>query len=339
MAVDDGLLLLDEEQPLLSQDQRAELGLGALVCGVIVILLAMVAFVVIQAWPSFAHNGLSWFGAGGNINTQLANIASSGENATKPYYTFHAWPLIWSTILTTVGGVVIGFVCSLFTAIFMVEFAPAVLKRTLEPVIRILASVPSVVYGLIGVVVVTPFIGAHLISQNDKASVVPLLSLSGPSLLAAVAILTVMITPIMVSIFSEGLRAVPKSWIEGSLALGVNRWRTFWNVAVRSARPAIIAGTVLATARAVGESVMLSMVSGSIGFSPNPFDGLIFLFEPSRGLAPTILANTDAFAFAPMRHTLFAIATVLLVASLALSVTGWYAKLPMKQFFLTGGVA
>jgi phosphate transport system permease protein len=339
MAVEDGLLLLNEEQPLLSQDQRAELGLGALVCGVIVILLAMVVFILVQAWPSFAHNGLSWFGSGGNINNQLANIGSSGANDTKPFYTFHAWPLIWSTILTTVGGVVIAFVCSLFTAIFMVEFAPNPLKRTLEPVIRVLASVPSVVYGLIGVLVVTPFIGNHLITQKEAASVTPLISLSGPSLLAAIVILSVMITPIMVSIFSEGLRAVPKTWIEGSLALGVNRWRTFWNVAVRTARPAIIAGTVLATARGVGESVMLSMVSGSIGFSPNPFDGLIFFFEPSRGLAPTILANTDDFSFGPMRHTLFAIAAVLLFVSLLLSVTGWYAKLPMKAYFVVGGVA
>jgi phosphate transport system permease protein len=337
MAVEDGLLLLEEEQPRLSQDQRAELGLGALVCGAVVILLAMVVFVVVQGIPSFAHNGLAWFGAGGNVNNQLANIASSGANHTKPYYTFHAWPLIWSTLLTTIGGVTIAFVCSLFTAIFMVEFAPEFLKRTLEPVIRILASVPSVVYGLIGVLVVTPFIGDHLVTQQENNAVAPLISLSGPSLLAAVAILTVMITPIMVSIFSEGLRAVPKTWIEGSLALGVNRWRTFWNVAVRTARPAIIAGTVLATARAVGEAVMLSMVSGSIGFSPNPFDGLLFFLEPSRGLPATILANTDDFSFAPMRHTLFAIASVLLFVSLLLSLSGWYAKLPMKQYFLIGG--
>ena len=83
-------------------------------------------------------------------------------------------------------------------------------------------------------------------------------------------ILTVMISPMMISIFSDGLRSVPRGWLEGSLALGVNRWRTIWKIAVRAARPAMVAGTVLAVARAIGESVMLAMVSGSVGFAPNP---------------------------------------------------------------------
>ena len=152
-------------------------------------------------------------------------------------YTFHAWPLIWSTILTTVGAAALAFVCSLFIAIFIVEFAPTPIKRVLEPVVRLLASVPSVIYGLIGVLVLVPFIGNHLITQADRASVTPVIQLSGYSLLAAVAILTVEIAPIMIAIFADGLRAVPRNWLEGSLALGVNRWRTFWNVAVLTARP------------------------------------------------------------------------------------------------------
>jgi phosphate transport system permease protein len=209
----------------------------------------------------------------------------------------------------------------------------------LEPVVRLLASVPSVIYGLIGVLVLVPFIGNHLITQSENASVEPVIQLSGYSLLAAVVILTVMIAPIMIAIFADGLRAVPRNWLEGSLALGVNRWRTFWKVAVLTARPALIAGTVLATARALGESVMLSMVSGSVGFAPNPADGLIVLFEPSRGLAPTILHNTDELSSPPMRHTLFAIAAVLLFSSLMLSVAGWAAKQPMKRYFQVGGAA
>ena len=116
--------------------------------------------------------------------------------------------------------------------------------------------------------VLVPLIGNHLISQQEKASVTPVISLTGYSLLAAVLVLTVMIAPIMIAIFCEGLRSVPRGWIEGSLALGVNRWRTFWKVAVRTARPAMVAGTVLAVARALGESVMLSMVSGRSASRP-----------------------------------------------------------------------
>ena len=107
-----------------------------------------------------------------------------------------------------------------------------------------------------------------------------------------------MIAPLMVSIFTDGLRSVRPGWLEGSLALGVNRWRTTWKIAVRTARPAIVAGTVLAVARAIGEAVMLAMVSGSVGFAPNPADGLIFIYEPSRPLAPTIVKNIDQLELA-----------------------------------------
>jgi ABC-type phosphate transport system permease subunit len=330
---------LEDEETGLSQDQRAELGLGALVCLVVLVLLAMLIFIFREAWPSFSHNGLSWFGPGGNADQQIQAIFTSGDREQAPQFLIHAWPLIWSTILTTVGAVIISFICSLFVAVFLVEFAPAWLKRILEPVVRLLASVPSVIYGLIGVLVLVPFIGNHLVTQKAAASVTPVLSLSGYSLLAALVILSVMISPIMIAIFAEGLRSVPRGWLEGSLALGVNRWRTFWNIAVRTARPALIAGTVLATARALGESVMLDMVGGTSAFAPNPPDGLIFFLEPSRGLAATILQSNEELTSPPMEHTLFAMAAVLLFSSAALSLAGWAAKQPMKRYFNVGGAA
>ena len=175
--------------------------------------------------------------------------------------------------------------CSLFVAVFIVEFAPDALRRVLEPVVRLLASVPSVIYGLVGVFVLVPLIGNHLITQGSKASVQGIITLNGYSLLAGVAILTVMVAPVMVAIFSDGLRAVPRGWIEASLGLGINKWRTVWKIGVRTARPAIVAGTVLATARALGEAVMLSMVCGVVSFAPNPADGWIFFVEPTRPLA------------------------------------------------------
>jgi ABC-type phosphate transport system permease subunit len=206
-------------------------------------------------------------------------------------------------------------------------------------VVRQLASIPSVNSGHVGELVNVPFIGAHLITENERAAVTPVIQLSGYSLLAAVLILTVMTAPVMIAIFAEGLRAVPRTWLEGSLALGVNPWRTFWRIAVRTARPALIAGTVLACARALGESVMLSMVSGSVGFAPNPADGLIFFFEPSRGLAATILQNKDGLSSAPMEHTLYAVAALLLFSALTLSLVGWAAKQPMKRYQHAGGLA
>jgi ABC-type phosphate transport system permease subunit len=285
-----------------------------------------------EAWPSFAHNGLHWFGSGGSVDRQIQAIFTSGDLKQRPVYAFHAWPLLWSTLLITGLAVLFAFVSSLFVAVFIVEFAPEWMRAVLEPVVRLLASVPSVIYGLIGVLIVVPFIGNHIISEHSKASVAHIVSLSGYSMLAAIVILTVMIAPIMIAVFVDGLRSVPRGWLEGSLALGINDWRTFWKIGVRTARPVLVAGTVLATARALGEAIMLSMVSGSVGFSPNPADGLIFFVEPSRPLAATILKNAEELTSPPMRHTLFAIAAVLLFSAAMLSLIGWAVKQPMKRY-------
>jgi len=316
-------------------DQRAERMLGALVCAVVGLLLALIITVFVKAWPSFSHNGLAWFGAGGSVEEQLNQIYLSGLSGAHYVYTFHAWQLIWSTLLITGGAVLLALVSALFVSVFIVEFAPVWMRDILQPVVRFLASVPSVIYGLLGVLIIVPTIGNDLITEPQKASVAGVISLSGYSLLAAVLILTVMIAPLMISIFSDGLRSVRPGWLEGSLALGVNRWRTTWKIAVRSARPAIVAGTVLAVARAIGEAVMLAMVSGSVAFAPNPADGLIFIYEPSRPLAPTIVKNIDSLGSPPSNATLFAIAAVLLMSAAFFSLAGWAARRAMRKYGAT----
>ncbi|MGN6557507.1 MAG: PstC family ABC transporter permease [Solirubrobacterales bacterium] len=313
-------------------DRRVERMLGALVCGVVALLLALIVTVFVHAWPSFAHNGLAWFGSSGSVEDQLNAISLSAQTGGEYVYTFHAWPLIWSTILITGGAVLIALVSALFVAVFIVEFAPEWMSNILQPVIRFLASVPSVIYGLLGVLVLVPFIGNHLISEEQKASVAGVISLTGYSLLAAVLVLTVMIAPLMVSIFSDGLRAVKPGWLEASLGLGVNRWRTMWKIGVRSARPAIVAGTILAVARALGEAVMLAMISGSVAFAPNPADGLIFIYEPSRPLGPTIVKNIDQLSSPPFNATLFSIAAVLLFSAALFSLAGWTARRAMRKY-------
>jgi ABC-type phosphate transport system permease subunit len=315
-------------------DQRVERMLGALVCGVVALLLALIVTVFVHAWPSFAHNGLAWFSAGGDVEEQLNEISLSAQTSGEYVYTFHAWPLIWSTLLITGGAVLIALVSALFVAVFIVEFAPEWMSNILQPVIRFLASVPSVIYGLLGVLVLVPFIGNHLVTEEQKASVAGVISLTGYSLLAAILVLTLMIAPIMVSIFSDGLRAVKPGWIEGSLGLGVNRWRTTWKIGVRSARPAIVAGTVLAVARAIGEAVMLAMISGSVAFAPNPADGLIFIYEPSRPLGPTIVKNIDQLSSPPFNATLFSIAAVLLFSAAMFSLAGWLARRSMRKYLM-----
>ena len=313
-------------------DQRVERMLGALVLAMVALLLALIVTVVINGWPSFAHNGLSWFTPGGNVDEQLNVISQSAESGAGYVYTFHAWPLIWSTILIAGGSVILGLVTALFISVFLVEFAPPWISSILQPVVRFLASVPSVIYGLLGVLVLVPFIGNHLISEDQKSSVAGVISLTGYSLMAAIIILTIMIAPLMVSIFTDALNSVKPGWLEGSLALGVNRWRTVWKIGVRAARPAIVAGTVLALARAIGESVMLAMISGSTGFAPNPADGLIFIYEPSRPLAPTIVKSIDQLSSPPAKATLFAIASFLLFSGACFSLAGWATRRAMSKY-------
>ena len=317
-------------------DQRVELTLGALGVAALVLIGAMFVTVLIKAWPSFSHNGLGWFGPGGDVEAQLRAMGVGKALPGHSIYYFHGWTLIWGTILTTGSAVVIALVVSTLAAIFLTEFAPTSVRRVLDPVIRLLAGVPSVIYGLIGILVIAPYIDNHLISTARLKSVSYVVQLSGANVMTSSLVLTVMILPIMVSITAAALASVPASWREGSLALGVNRWRTIWRVSLRSARPAIVAATVLATARALGEAVMLAMLGGGRGFAPNLLDGLTALLEPVRPLAATIFQNAEGLTIPALEHTVYAIGAVLLVSAAMLSLAGWAAKQQFKRYGLRG---
>jgi phosphate transport system permease protein len=317
-------------------DQRVELTLGALAVAVLVLIGAMLVTVLIKAWPSFSHNGLSWFGPGGDIETQFRAMAVNKALPGHSILYFRAWPLIWATILTTGSAVLIALVVSTFAAIFLTEFAPLRVRQVLDPVIRLLAGVPSVIYGLIGILVIAPYLDNHLISTARRESVSYVVQLNGADVMTASLVLTVMILPIMVAITAAALASVPASWREGSLALGANRWRTMWRVSLRTARPAIVAATVLATARALGEAVMLAMLGGGRSFAPNLLDGLTALFEPVRPLAAAIFQNSEGLTIAPLGHTVYAIGAVLLVSAAMLSLAGWAAKQQFNRYGLRG---
>ena len=327
-----GALNRTHPQAAVRTDRRAERTLGALAVGVLLLIGLMAVTVVINAWPSFSANGLRWFGTGGDVVTQFRAMQAGTPLPGHSLLYFRAWPLIWGTLLTTALAVAIALVISTLAAIFLTEFAPWPVRRVLEPVVRLLAGVPSVIYGLIGILAIAPWINEHLISNARKQSVAYVVQLNGADLMTATLILTVMILPIMIAISTSALAAVPASWREGSAALGVNRWRTIWRVSVRTARPAIAAAAVLATARALGEAIMLSMVSGGLPFAANPLDGITFLFEPVQPLAATIIKEFGGQETGAVAHTIYAIAAVLLVSAALLSFAGWAAKQPLKRY-------
>jgi len=314
-------------------DDRAERTLGAVSLLVGVCVVTMIVFVAVRAWPIFAHNGLSWLGPGGELKMEFANMQATGVNPPASAFHLNAWPLVYGTLLSTGIAVVLGVAISVLSSIFIVELAPARLRRVAIPVIRLLASVPSVIYGLIGVLVLVPFVGTHLITSSQKASVQSSVELTGYSLLVVIVILTVMITPIMIALICEALIATPRSWREGAVALGLNPLRAVLAVTLRAIRPAIVAAAVLATARALGEAVMISMASGASFFTPNLSHGVpIFFYEPLRTLASTIIDFNEGIGAPALRSTLYAFAALLLFSALVLSVAGYLIKLPLRKY-------
>ncbi len=124
----------------------------------------MIVFVGIHAWPIFEHNGLSWLGSGEDVGRQLAAMQNTTQHPPPSAYHLRAWPLVYGTLLTTALSVVLAIAVAIVSSIFIVELAPRALRRVAIPVIRLLASVPSVIYGLIGILVLVPFVGNHLIT-------------------------------------------------------------------------------------------------------------------------------------------------------------------------------
>jgi phosphate transport system permease protein len=310
--------------------------LGAVACLTAVAIVLMVVFVAQRAWPTFSHEGLSWLGSGGNVDNQIGAMANTSSSPPASAYYLRAWPLIYGTVLTAGLAVILGLATSLLTAIFIVDLAPPRVRRAMTPVIRLLASIPSVILGLIGILVLVPFVGNHLISSGEKESVINVIQLTGAGLLVSVVVLTVMVVPIMTALITEALAGVPRAWHEGAVALGLNPVRATIAVSLRAIRPAIVAATALATARAIGEAIVIDMVSGGKAFTPKPWDGLIFIYEPLRTLASDIIDQADNLTEPALRSSIYAFALLLMFSGFMLSIGSRLIRLPLRKYELSG---
>ncbi len=317
-------------------DHRAERTLGAVSLLVGVGVVAMVVFVVSRAWPLFQHNGLRWLLGGGDFEVEINKMTAASTNPPAAVFHLRAWPLIYGTVLTSASAVVLGLAIAVLSSIFIVELAPARVSRIVIPMVRLLASVPSVIYGLIGILVLVPFVGNHIITNHEKESVASSVQLTGAGLGVTVVILTIMITPIMIALICEALSSVPSSWREGAVALGLNPLRAVRAVTLKAIRPAIVAAAVLATARALGEAVMIQMVSGGKTFIPRPADGPVFFFEPLRTLASAIVDFREGVGSPALSAAVYGFALLLLFSAFALSVTGYLVKLPLRKYQTQG---
>lgn len=205
--------------------------------------------------------------------------------------------------LVTVGAVVLGVPLALGSAIFLAEIAPQKVKAFVKPSIELLAGIPSVVYGLFGMVVLVPLVRK-----------IPAPGNSGYGLLAASVVLAIMILPTIASVSENAIRNVPRSFREGSLAMGATRWETITKVVLPSARSGILSAVVLGLGRALGETIAMIMVIGNSVVMPAATGGnpLTIFLSRARTLTGNIAVEI-AYATGIHANALFATGVVLFV--------------------------
>jgi phosphate transport system permease protein len=240
---------------------------------VIPILLCLIAWEVFAAgWPALSKFGIGFF-------TESHWDAVKGQ--------FGAAPAIFGTILSSAIALIIATPLAVGVAIFLSEFAPRWLRQPVAFFVDLLAAIPSVVYGLWGILVLVPFLRDTVmafIKNSLHLGDFPLFSgpAYGPSMLAAGVILAIMVLPYISAVTREVLLAVPRSQREAALALGATRWEMIWDAVLPYARSGIIGGIILGLGRALGETMAVTMVIGNrheISFS---------LFQPGYTMASQI---------------------------------------------------
>ncbi len=248
-------------------------------------LLLIALFIIKEGLPFIIGYGPAKFLLASDWNPQLGR--------------FGIWPMIVASVWVTLGAMLVGAPLGVACAAYLTEFVPRRVMGVVKPTIELLAGIPSVVYGFIGVMVLAPLIRS---------------SLGGPglSVLAGAAILGVMILPTIISISIDSIQAVPNSYREGSLALGATRWQTTYMVTIPAAKSGIIASIILGMGRAIGETMAVIMVAGNAVKIPgSPLDSV-------RTLTANI-ALEMGYATGRHREALFATGVVLLVIIMILN--------------------
>ena len=251
------------------------LGLVTVAC-----VLLITVFLVLSGLPAIGEIGLCPF---------LFGTEWTPSGADPRYGIL---PFILTSIYGTAGAILLGVPVGFLTAVYLAKAAPARLRRLLEPAVSLLAGIPSVVYGLVGMMVLVPGI-RRLFHVPD-----------GSGLLAAILVLAVMILPSIIKVSMTALEAVPREYEDASLALGATPVETWFRVSVPAARSGIAAAVVLGVGRAIGEAMAVVMVSGNVPNMPSLFQSVRFL--------TTAVSSEMSYAPAGLqKEALFSIALVL----------------------------
>ncbi|MBT9138045.1 MAG: Phosphate transport system permease protein PstC [Syntrophomonadaceae bacterium] len=207
---------------------------------------------------------------------------------------FGIFPMMIGTLLVALFSMLISVPLGILTAIFLAEVAPEIMRNILRPAIELLAGIPSVVYGFVGLMVLVPFIRTHL-------------GPPGFSMLAGSIVLAIMALPTIITISEDAIKAVPKSYKEASFAVGATHWQTIKNIILPAARSGILAGVVLGSGRAIGETMAAIMVLGNLPVIPTS------VLEPIRTLTANVAMEMAYAPHGPHRQALFATGVVLFI--------------------------
>ena len=220
---------------------------------------------------------------------------------------FGILPLIGGSLMVTFFSILIALPFGVGTAVYIAEIAPQGIKQLFKPVIEILAGIPSVVLGFIGIQVLVPFTRRFLDLPTG------LTAFSGSILLALISI------PTIVSIAEDALYAVPQSYREAAIALGASKWETIWGVTLPAARTGVLTAVMLGIGRSLGETMAVMMVTGNAPVMPNQW---MSFFLPIRTMTATIASEMGEVASGSTHyHVLFFIGIILFVLSLIINVT------------------
>ncbi len=251
------------------------------VCGMVSIaaVLFITVYMIFSGIPAVLEIGISDF----ILDTEWKPTANEPQ--------FGILPFILTSIYGTTGAIIIGVPIGLLSAIYLSKIANKKVSKAIRPAIELLAGIPSVVYGLVGMMVLVP---AIRVAFNLP---------SGATLFSAIIVLAVMILPSIISVSETALLAVPPEYEEASYALGANKIETVFKVSVPAAKSGVVASIVLGVGRAIGEAMAVIMVAGNVANMPSMFESVRFL--------TTAVASEMAYASGIHERALFSIALVL----------------------------
>ncbi len=260
------------------------LGLVTVAC-----VLLITGYLVVSGMPAIGKIGIANFLFG----TEWVSTAAEPK--------FGILPFILTSVYGTAGAILIGVPVGFMAAVYLSKMAPKRVKAVVVEAVSLLAGIPSVVYGLVGMMVLVPGI--------RKIFNVP----DGASLLAAIIVLAVMILPSIIKVSMTSLEAVPKEYEDASLALGATPTETYFRVSVPAAKSGIAAAVVLGVGRAIGEAMAVMMVSGNVPNMPELFQSVRFL--------TTAVASEMSYSSGLQREALFSIALVLFLFIMLINAT------------------